>query len=67
VGHLIAKPAPKKVYEVLNTATELPALPNVKVFESRIRPWDRERVIGREVPFNKAVDHKYAFEEGNRL
>lgn len=55
------KPKPKKLYEVL-AEKDLPSIPNVKVFGSRVRPWDKEKMIGRERPFEKVVEFKYPFE-----
>ncbi|RPA92604.1 hypothetical protein L873DRAFT_1635155, partial [Choiromyces venosus 120613-1] len=48
--HLVAKPPPTKLFDILTTATELPTIPNVKIIGQRVRPWDRERIIGREQP-----------------
>ncbi|CUS09191.1 unnamed protein product [Tuber aestivum] len=64
--HLVAKPRPTKLFDILITETDLPTLPNVKIVGQRVRPWDRERVIGREQPFEKVVGHTYPFEEARR-
>ncbi|KAG0635151.1 hypothetical protein HOY80DRAFT_1058007 [Tuber brumale] len=66
LSHLVAKPPPKKLFDILTTETELPTLPNVKILGQRVRPWDRERVIGREQPFEKVVGHTYPFEEAKK-
>ncbi|KAI5852462.1 hypothetical protein DFP73DRAFT_522561 [Morchella snyderi] len=63
--HLETKPKPKKLFEII-AETPLPQLPNVKVYETRVRPWDKERMIGRERPFEKAVEFKYPFEARDR-
>lgn len=60
--YLEFKPKPKKLYERL-TELELQNIPNVKVFGSKLRPWDKERMIGRERPFEKVVEYRYPFEE----
>jgi hypothetical protein len=65
VEHLETKPKPKKLFEII-AETPLPELPNVKVYETRVRPWDKERMIGRERPFEKVVEFKYPFEARDR-
>ncbi|KAG0125018.1 hypothetical protein HOY82DRAFT_673305 [Tuber indicum] len=66
LSHLVAKPPPTKLFDILTTETELPTLPNVKIIGQRVRPWDRERVIGREQPFEKVIGHTYPFEEAKK-
>jgi len=66
VTHLVAKPPPTKLFDVLTTETKLPTLPNVKIIEKRVRPWDRERAVGREQPFEKVVGYTYPFEEAKK-
>lgn len=61
VEYFETKPKPTKLNEVL-LQTELADLPNVKVYEARVRPWDKERMVGRERPFEKAVAFRYPFE-----
>jgi len=39
--------------------TDLANLPNVKLFSSRIKPMDKERVIGRARPIEQVVDFTY--------
>ncbi|KAH8146393.1 uncharacterized protein LAJ45_09586 [Morchella importuna] len=63
--HLETKTKPKKLFEII-AQTPLPDLPNVKVYETRLRPWDKERMIGRERPFEKVVEFKYPFEARDR-
>lgn len=65
VEHLETKTKPKKLFEII-AQTPLPDLPNVKVYETRLRPWDKERMIGRERPFEKVVEFKYPFEARDR-
>lgn len=64
--HLVAKPPPTKLFDILTTETKLPTLPNVKIIQRRVRPWDRERAIGMEQPFEKAVEYRYPFEEAKK-
>lgn len=59
------KPKPKKLFETL-VESELRTLPNVKVFGSRVRPWDRERAVGREREIEKVVEFRYPFEKAGR-
>lgn len=56
---LITPPKPMKLWEELAQMDELAMLPNVKVFSSRIRPMDKERVIGRAIPRDEVQDHVY--------
>ena len=55
---LVTPPKLKKLADEL-AQTELAELPNVKMFASRIRPLDKERVIGRARPIEKVIDHTY--------
>lgn len=66
VEHFTTKPKPEKLNEVLLTQTGLADLPNVKVYATRLRPWDKERMVGRERPFEKAVAFRYPFETARK-
>lgn len=55
------KPKPETLNEVLRE-TRIAEIPNVRVYDARVRPWDKERMIGRERPFEKVVAFKYPFE-----
>ncbi|KAA8895357.1 ribosomal subunit 39S-domain-containing protein [Sphaerosporella brunnea] len=55
---LITAPPPKKLAEALLNS-ELATLPNVKVYPSKVRPLDKERVIGRARPYEQVLDYKY--------
>lgn len=65
VEYFETKPKPAKLNEVL-LQTELAHLPNVKVYAARVRPWDKERMVGRERPFEKAVAFRYPFETAGK-
>jgi hypothetical protein len=56
---LVAPPKPKRLADELAQIDNLVELPNVKLFASRIRPLDKERVIGRARPLEKVVDYEY--------
>ncbi|KAF8250993.1 hypothetical protein K440DRAFT_659208 [Wilcoxina mikolae CBS 423.85] len=56
---LVTPPKAKKLWEELAQIDELVTLPNVKLFSSRIRPMDKERVIGRAIPRDEVQDHVY--------
>lgn len=61
MAYFHTKPKPAKLSEVL-LEMQLADIPNVKVYETRVRPWDKERMVGRERPFEKAVAFRYPFE-----
>lgn len=65
--YLVEKPKPAKLWDVLQAETELEELPNVKVYATRVRPWDKERMVGRERPFEKAVAFRYPFEAAAKV
>ncbi|KAF8535967.1 ribosomal subunit 39S-domain-containing protein [Trichophaea hybrida] len=56
---LVTPPKAKKLWEELAQIDELVTLPNVKLFSSRIRPMDKERVIGRAIARDEVQDHVY--------
>ena len=47
LDHLTTPPKPKKIAEALAQKPQLFNLPNVKIFDRRITPIDREVTVGR--------------------
>lgn len=47
LAHLSRKPKPAKLFDELVQKDDLVNLPNVKVFDRRITPIDREKIVGR--------------------
>ena len=45
--HLVKKPKPKRIAEVLLNSNRVADLPNVQVFDKRYLPKDREVEVGR--------------------
>ena len=58
IPSLLAAPKAKKLADEL-AHSPVAQLPNVKLFATRVRPMDKERVIGRARPIEEVVDHKY--------
>ena len=46
-NHLITPPKPKKLAYALLHDEQLTSLPNVKIYDRRVTPIDKERVVGR--------------------
>lgn len=46
-GYLVKKPKPKKLVQTLMVDEELISLPNVKIFNRRYTPIDKEKQVGR--------------------
>lgn len=58
---LIAPPPPTKLAEVLlSDDFPLSSLPNVKIFPERLRPLDKERMIGRLSPGQEEILYEKA-------
>lgn len=45
--HLATPPKPKKLAQVLSADDRLTTLPNVRLFDRRFTPIDREKEVGR--------------------
>ncbi len=45
--HITQKPKPAKLFDALAEKQDLIALPNVKIFNRRITPIDKEKMVGR--------------------
>jgi hypothetical protein len=56
--HLVRPPKPKKLAEALIKQRDLVNLPNIKIFDHRITPIDREKSIGRWKIIEKALEAK---------
>ncbi|KAI5782629.1 hypothetical protein EDC01DRAFT_789427 [Geopyxis carbonaria] len=56
---LLARPKAQKLAEELTLREQVAKLPNVKLFDSRIRPLDRDRMLGREVKVEDVVEYTY--------
>jgi Ribosomal subunit 39S len=56
--HLVKPPKPKKLVEALVKKRDLVSLPNVKIFDRRVTPIDRERSVGRWKIIEKALEAK---------
>lgn len=46
-NYLITPPKPKKLAQALLQDEQLTSLPNVKIYDRRITPIDKERAVGR--------------------
>ena len=57
---LITPEKPKRLAEELAQNEELVSLPNVKLFDSRLRPYDKEKLLGRAIP--REVSEYYVYE-----
>lgn len=56
---MVIQPKPKKLAEELLENEKLVSLPNVKIVETKLRPLDKEKLIGRAILFPHMTDHKY--------
>ncbi len=58
LNHLNTPPKPKKLAEVLSADTRLTSLPNVKMFDRRFTPIDREKEVGRWKVIEKELERR---------
>ena len=56
---LITPEKPKRLADELAQNEELVSLPNVKLFDSRLRPYDKEKLLGRAIPREVTQDYIY--------
>ena len=47
VEHLVQKPKPKKLAELLLSKEDLISMPNVQIYDRRYTPIDKEKEVGR--------------------
>ncbi|KAI9856000.1 MAG: hypothetical protein M1813_009325 [Trichoglossum hirsutum] len=58
LNHLVTPPPPKKLAEVLGEDDTLVDLPNVRVFDRRVTPVDREKAVGRWKVIEKELEER---------
>jgi len=56
VGHLVKKPKPKKLAEILLVSESLASLPNLHIMDRRYTPIDREKEVGRWKVIEKELE-----------
>jgi len=58
LNHLITPPKPRKVVDALAQQEKLINLPNVTVYENRLTPVDKEKMVGRWKVIEKELKEK---------
>jgi Ribosomal subunit 39S len=56
--HITQKPKPAAVFDALAQRSDLVNLPNVKIFNRRITPIDREKMVGRWKIIEKELNRR---------
>ena len=56
--YITRKPKPAKLFEALAERQDLVALPNVKIFNRRITPIDKEKMVGRWKVIEKELESR---------